>query len=48
MNLIVKIIVGGIIGYLTGKTVDAEGSVIIRRKPSLADIRRTGGVPGGV
>lgn len=38
MNLIVKIIVGGIIGYLTGKTVDAEGSVIIRRKPSLADI----------
>jgi uncharacterized membrane protein YeaQ/YmgE (transglycosylase-associated protein family) len=38
MNLIVKILVGGIIGYLTGKTVDAEGSVIIRRKPNVADI----------
>ncbi len=38
MNLLLKIIVGGIVGYLTGKPVDAEGSVVIRRKANLADI----------
>jgi uncharacterized membrane protein YeaQ/YmgE (transglycosylase-associated protein family) len=38
MNFIVKILVGATIGYLTGKTVDAEGSVLIRRKPNIADI----------
>ncbi len=38
MNLIVKILVGGIAGYLTGKAVDAEGATIIRTKANLVDI----------
>jgi uncharacterized membrane protein YeaQ/YmgE (transglycosylase-associated protein family) len=37
-NLIVKILIGGITGYLTGKAVDGEGGPIIRRKANLVDV----------
>jgi uncharacterized membrane protein YeaQ/YmgE (transglycosylase-associated protein family) len=38
MNLIVKMLVGGLTGYLTGKAVDGEGRAILGRKGHLADI----------
>jgi uncharacterized membrane protein YeaQ/YmgE (transglycosylase-associated protein family) len=38
MNLIMKMLVGALAGYLTGKAVDAEGSAVLRSKGHLTDI----------